>query len=318
MNKLRDIWIRSRLIVVGPFVSEGESITVSLGGITVVLSYGEHPRDASSKTMLLEARSQVCPDADVTAFLTAVAEGATASTPASVQDFGDSMLAEHSAACRQVLELTRWRYRFESPHAPYASLGSEWSAEGATWHTLPTRVRVSVRGVSGFRLMSATEAAVEALLQANAAEPVAHQLLREAIDVSYTSPRSAVVICVAAIESGFKHLVADLVPDSAWLVENVPSPPLFKMLADYLPMLPARAMVDGKVLAPPKYVRTLVRMGVEDRNKVAHTGEGKLSEADLIQLLEAAGDLLYLFDYYAGNEWALDRVSAKFRTGLGT
>jgi hypothetical protein len=313
-----DIWFRTRMTVGGTFVHHGESLTLSFDRVTVVLSYGEHPRDATQETMLLEARSKVAPPPPVARFLIASTEKATSPASAEVWDFGDAVLADHLAACRRVLELVRWRHRFESPHTPYSSLGSEWSTDGAAWHPLPTRVRATVRGVYGFRLTSATETAVDVLIQAGATEPVAHQLLREAIDVSTANPRSSLVICIAAIESGFKHLVADLVPDCAWLMENVPAPPLAKMLSDYMPTLPVRARIGGAAPSPPKYARRLVAVGVEARNKVAHTGVGTMSADDLGKLLDAAWDLLYLFDYYSGNEWALGKISEGFRRALNT
>jgi hypothetical protein len=57
-------------------------------------------------------------------------------------------------------------------------------------------------------------------------QPLAHEMWREAWNLQYRSPRSSLVIGVAAAEVGFKHLVALLVPPVESLVEHIPSPPL--------------------------------------------------------------------------------------------
>ena len=45
--------------------------------------------------------------------------------------------------------------------------------------------------------------------------------------------------------------VASLVPLAQWLVENVPSPPVERLLNEFLPTLPAKQLINGKVLPPP-------------------------------------------------------------------
>jgi hypothetical protein len=143
-------------------------------------------------------------------------------------------------------------------------------------------------------------------------------LLREALDVSTSNPRSAIVIGISAAEVGFKHLVAELVPDAEWLISKVPSPPLPKMLKEYLPLLPTKLTLDGSTPAPPKYVRTLLTDGVESRNTIAHAGQGGLHGQLLVDTLEAVRDMLYLFDYYAGHEWAFYELSTRFKEELGS
>ena len=72
----------------------------------------------------------------------------------------------------------------------------------------------------------------------------------------------------------------------------------------------------GKGKKVPKSIRrALVEMGTL-RNKVAHTGDHdpdpkaeKLTIDSLDEKLEAARDLIWLLDYYAGHVWARENVS---------
>jgi hypothetical protein len=233
-------------------------------------------------------------------------------------DFAGEINSNLSAACRRCIELLRWRTRADAPHQPYASLGTQWSSDGIEWHQLATRGYITGRVMSGLALTADTAMKVQALLDENVVEPIAHKLLREARDGGATNPRSAIVISIAAVETGFKQLVADLVPDATWLVETVPSPPVMKMLKDYLPLLPVRAKIDGQTHPPPKYVRTLLTRAVEERNLVSHLGSGELDPKTLQKTLDAIEDTLYLLDYYAGQMWALDETSDQFREALGT
>jgi hypothetical protein len=236
-----------------------------------------------------------------------------------IDGYCSGILNDLSEACRVAFELSRWRTNADSPHRPYGSLGPQFSVdEGANWSPLPARMFIEVQVPSGLPLTAETAAVVQELLDGSSTEPLAHNLLREALDVAFANPRSSLVIGVAAAEVGFKQLAVALVPGAAWLLDQAQSPPLPRMLAEFLPLLPAHEHIAGEVLAPPKYVRTLVHDGVEKRNRVAHAGRAPINSDALDELLVAIQDLLYLFDYYAGHAWALDNTSGRFRSQLGT
>jgi hypothetical protein len=155
------------------------------------------------------------------------------------------------------------------------------------------------------------------LLQHEHEEPLGHSLLREAWEQREENPRSALVVGVAAAEVGFKHSVAELAPHAAWLMEEIPSPPLQKMMSTYLPLL-----LEGRdeilVKRLPKSIIKLVDEANQKRNIVVHkspTGQRRYRElhawfdqSSLDSVLLAVCDLLWLLDYYRGYPWALDYV----------
>ena len=153
--------------------------------------------------------------------------------------FTDMQTAHYTAALRTV-QLLRWRHGFEVPTYPFAQQTAEWSLDQQTWWRMSSRgqghARISREDLgpsAGTRV-----AEVQRLLDAGEEIPVGHELLTEAEEQARLSPRSALVLSLAALEVGFKSLVGEVAPAAAWLIAEVPSPPLEKMLRHYLPVLP--------------------------------------------------------------------------------
>lgn len=311
------MFFRLRMTVNGPTPRRGARIDLRLRDVAVAVWQGPHPNDASREVVVVEATIQRAPSEVLERFLLAGSDQ-DRETPDDVLDLGTEFGRELSEACREVVYVLRWRQHADIPHTPFASFGTEWSSDGVEWATVPGRGYVYGTVTVGLHLVPETARNVEELVNRGVHEPIAHQLLREAQDVLRGNPRSSIVVGVAAIESGFKQLVAELVPEAEWLVQNVPSPPIVKMLQNFLPRLPARHTVNGRVVAPPKFVRSLLTAAVEERNKVTHLGVGSMYAGEVQQTLNAMRDTLYLFDFYAGHEWALEQTSIEFRDALGT
>ena len=164
--------------------------------------------------------------------------------------------------------------------------------------------------------VSCTE--IEKFVREGVTEPLGHELYREAWHQQHENPRSALILGIAAAEVGFKYYVGALVPEAQWLVENVPSPPLGKMLRKYLPTLPAKLTVQGKAPLLPSAIVKDIEEGVELRNKVAHVGTVALTYERLEEILLAIKDLLWILDYYSGFQWALEHVRTETQAALGS
>jgi hypothetical protein len=268
-------------------------------------------------SVVLTATTTVVPDKPTSEALGRIASGSEPSE--GLKEYGSTISLQLAAAMVRVYELVRWRSNAAGPDHPYVFRTVEFSLDdGASWTRLPMPTRASLLRSAALDLETDLQSQVAHLVAASTSEPVAHHLLREALEVAPTNTRSAIVIGVAAVETGFKNLVETLVPDAAWLISKVASPPLARMLKDYLPELPAVLSFDGVVHPPPKYARSLVVAAVEERNLVAHTGASAITRAVLAETLACFGDLLYLFDYYSGSEWALEHISDSFQSALGS
>jgi hypothetical protein len=147
--------------------------------------------------------------------------------------------------------------------------------------------------------------------------PLGLQLLGEAWNQRITHPRSALVIGVTAAEIALKQLIGELAPDARWLVDNVPSPPIFKIARDYVPSLKVKARLKGKTLQPPKKLLKRLLEAVELRNKVVHAGEAPPGPEELKEILVAMEDLVWICDLYTGHTWALGPYFVRNEVCLG-
>ena len=68
-------------------------------------------------------------------------------------------------------------------------------------------------------------------------EPLGHILLKEAGIIDKKSLRSLIMIMTAALEAAIKIHIGKITPDTNWLMEKTPSPPMHKMSREYLPLL---------------------------------------------------------------------------------
>ena len=102
------------------------------------------------------------------------------------------------------------------------------------------------------------------------------------------------------------------------LIEDLPAPPLRKLLDDYLPTL-MRDRSEFTVKQIPKdQIVTPVHKAAEKRNTLVHKSPTAIKSQHELQewmrgdslqtALMAISDLLWLLDYYRGYHWALEHV----------
>ncbi len=205
----------------------------------------------------------------------------------------------------------RWRRGLTGPPNPIATIKRplEWSDDGQNWQMVPGAFRLKAEmDIPHQRMSEGIRSSIIDLVHADAREPLGHELFQEAWKQRMELPRSSLMIGLAAAEVGFKMFVADLVPHAEWLAMHAPSPPLERMLAEYLPLLPVRQHIKDCPIFVPKEIFDTLKKGVNLRNKTAHAGE-KVKADTLTEILLAVRDLLYLLDLYAGQAWALEAIS---------
>jgi len=220
------------------------------------------------------------------------------------QGFRDAMgtiVGELRWAADTAVGALRWRTRTVGPLRPFSSRGAEWSLNGTTWHPLPASTSLEIQGHDRLFLRAGTAAEIQALLDAGEHEPLAHELLREALNLGSSNPRSALLIGVAALEVGIKQYIASCVPEAKWLAEEAPSPPVVPMLKTYLPTLTSPA---GETTSPPdKAHHDALVVGVGLRNKLTHVGQDVTRER-VFKTLRAIRDVLWQLDAARGHRWA--------------
>lgn len=146
--------------------------------------------------------------------------------------------------------------------------------------------------------------------------PLSHILAREATVLIEYHPRSAILMLVSALETGIKTHISKLSPDTEWLLENLPSPPIDKIFKNYIPLLYAKC---GRAIEFQQELKSLtkqIKEIIEVRNKIAHTGKLPENIGNIYQMLQSVFDILYLLDLLDGNQWAKELVSSELMQRL--
>ncbi|TYB84398.1 hypothetical protein [Oceaniovalibus sp. ACAM 378] len=114
---------------------------------------------------------------------------------------------------------------------------------------------------------------------------------------------------------GAKQHIGACVPDALWLAENSPTPPLLKILKDYLPKIHDgnESFYNWSRIRP--LLNKTITSFTEDRNRLAHRGEKIAGTLD--DYLRLTENLMYAFDVFEGHDWAKDHVSKEFADKLG-
>lgn len=228
--------------------------------------------------------------------------------PATMQDAIHSADTDMQTGLNRFVRTLRWRQNAAGPPRPYATRKSEWSLNGISWHNTPGRLYARVIPSDPIWATDSQKNEVEALLKSRVSEPVAHELLREAIAISSTT-RSALVIACAALETGVKGHIARLMPEAEWLVTNLPSPPVERILQDYLPQIHERRGISDSPFPLPQVLARFLKRQIACRNDVIHGREASTDFQDLDDLLGVIEDLLYVLDYCEGQDWGRNFVS---------
>lgn len=222
-----------------------------------------------------------------------------------VRAYGDDARDILRLAADRVVGNLAWRVG--DPHMPSsAGLGPvEFFLDGK-WGYVPMAVGASFVWSHGTQLTAKQVEDVNALLAQGLTEPLAHTVWREAWRLRDQSPRGALLLGVAALEVGVKEFIAGRVPDAEWLVQEVPTPPLMKMLQNYLPALTAD---DPKPFARlKKPASDIVTKAVERRNDVAHKSKkAPLTRGELKATLDTLRAVIYLLDAQDGHEFTGDQ-----------
>ena len=219
---------------------------------------------------------------------------------------------ELTAVLLRTIRLIQWRSNCPtSGHNPI-HWGPEfrWSFDGEDWQDYfnlrPAGLRCDIT-VFGLWKDEDTDFVRKEIL-GDLDEPLAHELLREAVANRKGNPRSSLVLAVAAAEVGFKQFASETFPDSGWILEKLQSPSLETMMKVF-PWSKLGLAINGKPLSVPNSTKTGLKKAIELRNKVAHVGIAKLEIESIESAITSSRDLLYFLDAVRGQGWALNHLS---------
>jgi hypothetical protein len=231
-------------------------------------------------------------------------------------DFLSVVRMQLEATVSRFLGLLRWRHSLWGPARVKFSLKWSLDERGERWLSGEQIKWKSIGDIDPSEFLAVYDEDVAILQQAmteGCVEPIAREVLVEAMGLEHSSPRAALVLAVAAAEIGTRSYGRELRPVSeTWLVQQPQQPSVDALLSKYLPLLTTVRTRDGRGVIPVK-LRKHVREAIETRNQIVHHGGSPPDDETLKAYLQAISDLLYILDWLDGESWALSRVSSQWR-----
>lgn len=123
-------------------------------------------------------------------------------------------------------------------------------------------------------------------------EPIHHKMIREADDLKFRTPKSSIVIGVAALEVAVKHFVAMKSPSQAEKLLESQSPEIYKILKEIIPNIIPEFSI-------PQIFLDQVRVIVLIRNELVHAGKFNLTIQSVCEKIDLIRDLIHLVDHYS-------------------
>lgn len=169
---------------------------------------------------------------------------------------------------------------------------------------MPHSIRVRVTSPKAINPSREAIQIVEEIYDRKETEPLAHELLREARDVATANPRSALLICVSALETGLKTYIQAIVPHSGIILEKMQSPPAVTLMQEVIPSLHAelKKPVCGFPLDDAN--KKFLQKWITQRNQVAHGLKQSVDIDGLFTFIDFVQGVLYELDALRGHKWA--------------
>lgn len=241
--------------------------------------------------------------------------------PTDIRQLIENVEVELFSKTIKFLRLLRWHQGFDAPGELIENRSLYWKVGEGDYPLAPLeggpQDPIEVPGMHGIHWDDSDLKDFQELwAQNDISEPIGHTLLREAASLASESPRSAILILSTALETAVKMHISRIAPDTEWLMEEIPSPPIFKILRDYIPLIHKRRGNELTFWEDVKPFIKDVQKLIELRNKVAHTGKIPIDSDSMQKKIELVSDILYLLDFLDGHHWARSLASDKFRKSL--
>jgi hypothetical protein len=212
----------------------------------------------------------------------------------------------------RTMRLIRWRTNSHGGPNPIRAAiwdGFKWSPDKIEWKQVADYLSFKVeQSYSGPEWSTEAAQFIKAEISGDLDEPLGHELLREAWTNRDANPRSSIVLAVAAAEVGFKQFASRAFPDTAWILENLPSPPLVKMLTDLFPWTKLKLQIEDRKPIPDS-ITVILKKAVLLRNEIVHRRVENLNDDTVLSVLTAVRDLLYSLDLLENQTWARSYLS---------
>lgn len=224
--------------------------------------------------------------------------------PESVQQELNSVRHHLREKTQLLIDTIRWRQALDGPHQPLAHMRLFWRQDREDWREVPGRLHTTVSVHRGLGHSAKWKSSVQKLLSSGSTPPAAHELLREAQELANTSPRSSLVIGIAAAEIAVRQCIANLIPKAEWLAFEYQGVTVDAALKNFIPSISQVQSVA--VVEELDSIRRVVNKAIRKRNRLVHRTALTITPDEVKKYLDSFGTLVRLLDGISSYPWALD------------
>lgn len=229
--------------------------------------------------------------------------------PRAFQSRSKEIRNELSNLIKNFFTTFRWVLKISGPHNPYSFVDFQFSQNKEAWESIPASWTVSIVQKKPIVIGKEKQGPIKKLWIEGSREPLGHELIREAQNIFSSNPRSALLIGCSALETGLKKYIAFGIPKSEILLEEIPSPPVEKMIKQILPEIHKALNLDSLDPFIEKDKEKYLRKWIFSRNQVAHGRKTTIDIDKLDEFLKFIQMLLYKLDSFQGHDWAKSHIS---------
>lgn len=195
--------------------------------------------------------------------------------------------------------IIRWRFNFLGPNETFQKPRLYWKCTKDNEIIIPDN-HMRPTGIVAMPGFEASD--FERVLQTTgASEPVAHAILRDAKWYFNDNPKAALLLAAVALETGTKQFLGRVCPDTDWLLENIQSPPIDRLIFEYMP---TKGIDVSKIEKYKKEIKNIIT----ERNNLVHKGETSIEVQDIYESIYIVNSMLYFYDEQSGFKWASEYV----------
>jgi hypothetical protein len=227
--------------------------------------------------------------------------------PLDFQEFSNDIYAQLTNSISRVIKLFRWRYQLDKQKQnPFAAKQFCWSYDGCKWNNMPHSIRVFMEDHHILTVTKSEIATIQELADDEINEPIHNDLLLEAYN-SYrlNNNRSAFLIAYSSLEIGIKNMISEFVPEISWIISEMQSPPLQKLLSDDLINIIKNDA--GKELFSSldlKKIRIKLQKLGQTRNELAHGRKVDIKKDEVLEILDYTKNFNRMIDNIRGYHWS--------------
>jgi hypothetical protein len=220
----------------------------------------------------------------------------------------EKVFAELTIETQRFIKLLMWFFNISHVHEPVRHLSLYCNTRGRPYYLVNLPHSSEGHWQNDVVWNEPNGSGFTSLFKSASEEPLSHELFREAGSLLHSAPRSALLMLASALEVAVKSYITERAPVTQWLLTELQSPPVSKILRQFVPTLKPAGAVSVSNWSELKLMFNRLDKLITARNHLTHRGALEVTVKALTEFRDDVSDMLFIFDYLNGEPWARNNV----------